>query len=343
MVSQVIVQVGDADVEDHAPEQLLAIATGLAPLPQEDLGNLGIARSFAVTQPEERERRGEGDPALTHAIEPARQEHMTSRDAHQLAIRGTDLCRAGKLQGNVLPELHRVLVTIPGELGDRKTALRVHDRCLWTRTAERRSGRENEREVPLRRLVSRDPVGSAQQLAELRDHWHQRVLGNVSAVQNETERAGARSIRDTEEIVHLGERSHGPALGLGREPLVALHEGSPPAVRSAIGERAEQATPRRARRPCVERQLRIDGESLARREPLFGIAERDALSARGRVPVDRADPRLTEPDLDRCHSEVLLVRRGRRDASSSTPTRSVATSASLETPSSRPRTWSTEP
>ena len=69
MVAEVIVDVGDQDIEDHAAVEFSRILFGLGAVLGQDIDEFGITSPFAILQTHHGQSRQEGDAGLALPVE----------------------------------------------------------------------------------------------------------------------------------------------------------------------------------------------------------------------------------------------------------------------------------
>ena len=140
VVSQVIVAVANAYIEDHAAEQLCQVACNacrIAVFPQE-LRHLEVAGAVAMVLSEQGQRRGiepastRGAVEATHAEGP---ERMIERD--QPGLRYHDACLLRQVVGDEFPGANVTVVVPRRELGYPELAVALREVCLGPGASQR--------------------------------------------------------------------------------------------------------------------------------------------------------------------------------------------------------------
>ena len=166
MIAQVVVDIGDQNVEGDAPMERMGVCLSLRAVMGECIDDLRIVSRVAILGVHHRHDGQKRDACRALAIEASRQQHRLSGDFDELVLRGRDPGLVGQAQRDLLPCFHTVVVSFFRELCDGQMAMVIDYRRLWSCTAERRAGRKDELKIFLCFLVPKDPLSDLKEAAE---------------------------------------------------------------------------------------------------------------------------------------------------------------------------------
>ena len=275
MISQMVVGVGNHQVEHDPRPQFPKIGVGLRAVIDQDSRDLEVARAcrsvVAVLASGECHRRREMQPPPCFRSIKSLHQKGVVRVGEPACQTLCDLQPATARQRvhHQFPGTHVVLVAYAGKLGDPEVAVGIDHACLGSRATQRSARRDQHAQpvIALRSgviLVTLERQAGGLEFAQL-NKWRrckvvpviQKVTGIVEAKPQRTDTEG---VMHAKQIVRL-DKAHG--LGRDPSPLLALqsasHEQPSPTIRAGIGEDAEGFTALlRVLTTCVETQPQVE-------------------------------------------------------------------------------------
>ena len=240
VVAEMVIVVAHQQRKDKSSPELAQISPNVVAELADAVGEHCIGPRLALGESEETVGGKEGNPVGPVAVESG--DH---RDAAALGVHKPVFCHADasfrcqrereNFTGGDVPGVVGL-----GKLGDSQTSVRErHDR-LWPRTAQGRSGAEEEPKVLGRLGFAVDGVGRVQKRGQLHDGRNPPIAGRqerAAGISSKTKRTNPRRIIEGQNVVQILVRLRLEDMAPHRPP----DEDAAPAVRPAVLQRTKEA------------------------------------------------------------------------------------------------------